>query len=193
MAERGSERKITIRKNDNQLVVRAAGSTWVALERDGRELLRDLSGNRETSFGVGRGTYVVRSDGKIAHVEARSVSLPEAGEAAALRLSADAPDVHPVDGVPEIAADGKSFTTVTVQKVGADGAPLRRRTDTDEVFVRTTGGALRDGRGRPVRSVRLSGGKATFRLVSEAVGRVVTVEAVAQAPLVGATLRVEFV
>src|ERR1044072_7580917 len=30
-----------------------------------------------------------------------------------LRLVSDAPDVHPVDGVPEVPADGKSFTTIT--------------------------------------------------------------------------------
>src|SRR3569833_3594129 len=138
MAESGSERKITVGKNDIQLVVRAERHTWVALEANGREVLRDLSGNRETSFGVESGTYVVRSDGKIARVQSRSISLPEAVEAAMLRLSADAPDMPAVDGVPEIAADGQSFTPVAVEKVGADGTPLRRRTDTDDVFVRTT-------------------------------------------------------
>jgi hypothetical protein len=193
MAERGSHREITVERGDNQLVVRAEGQSWVALERDGRELVRDLAGNRETSFGVEPGTYGVRSDGAIRRVEARSVAAFDAAGAALLQLTADAPDAHPVDGVPEIAADGASFTTITVQKLASDGAPLRRRSDTDEVFVRTTGGALRDGRGRPLRSVRLKGGRATFRLVSEPVGRLVTVEAVAQPPLVGASLRVEFV
>jgi len=193
MAERANHRQITVGKGDNQLVVRTAGNSWVALEAGGRELLRDLSGGRETSFGVEPGTYEVRSDGKLVRVEARAVAVPAGVEAASLRLTADAPDVHPVDGVPEIPADGASFATITVEKLGADGAPLRRRSDNDEVFVRTTGGTLRDGRGRPLRSVRLSGGKASFRLVSEPVGRLVSVEAVAQPPLAGANLRVEFV
>src|ERR1044072_4444381 len=40
----------------------------------------------------------------------------EEPEKSFLALSSDAPDVHPVDGIAEIAADGESFTTITVQK-----------------------------------------------------------------------------
>ena len=34
-----------------------------------------------------------------------------------LQVSCDAPDVHPVDGVPEVAADGESFATITVERL----------------------------------------------------------------------------
>src|SRR5262245_41885866 len=34
-----------------------------------------------------------------------------------LLLSCDAQDIHPVDGVPEIPADGESFTTIKAQKI----------------------------------------------------------------------------
>src|SRR5262249_45696342 len=48
-----------------------------------------------------------------------------------LQLSCDAPDVHPVDGVPEIAADGESFTTITVRKVDHQGGPQQANKDND--------------------------------------------------------------
>jgi hypothetical protein len=47
-----------------------------------------------------------------------------------LQVSCDATDVHPVDGVPEIAADGESFATITVQKVDHQGEPQQANKET---------------------------------------------------------------
>ncbi|HEY8704327.1 MAG TPA: hypothetical protein VIL98_06210 [Gaiellaceae bacterium] len=190
------ERQVTVEKGNNVVVVQASGHTWVALEGDEGEIVRDQSGNPETSFGVERGMYTVRSDGKLKSATARTIEVPQAATAAdvaSLRLTSNARRAHPVDGVGEIAADGKSHATITVQKLGEDGEPLDRRKDDDEVFLRTTGGTLQDDTGKPLRSVKLSGGKATFRIVSEPVGRVVTIEALGVAPLGSAELRLEFV
>jgi hypothetical protein len=190
------ERHITVENMHNVVVAHASGHTWVALVGDHGELVRDQSGNPETSFGVERGTYTVQTDGKLKTVTARTIQIPQAAvvaEVGALRLTSNAKRTHPVDGVGEIAADGKSHATITVEKLGADGEPLERRKDDDEVFLRTTGGTLQDDAGKPVRSVKLSSGKATFRIVSEPVGRVVTIEALGAAPLRSAQLRLEFV
>ncbi len=190
-----AEREVKVAKNQNVLVVRAKSHTWVALVADGHEVVRDLGAGEETTFGVERGTYAVQTDGKLVSVQARAVELPSfgSGELAVLQLTSDAKDQHPVDGVPEIVADGKSFSTITVAKLGADGRPLTRRADNDQVFLRTTGGSLVDAAGKAVRSVKLSAGKATFRIVSEPAGRLVTIEAIGQPPLAGASLRLEFV
>ena len=59
-----------------------------------------------------------------------------------LRLSCDAPDVHPVDGIPEIRADGASFTTITVQKVDEQGKPQQANSDNDQLYLRTDYGTL---------------------------------------------------
>src|SRR5439155_1608360 len=45
----------------------------------------------------------------------------EAPKVFRLLIQSDAPDVHPVDGIPEIKADGTSFTTITVQKADERG------------------------------------------------------------------------
>lgn len=190
------ERQVTVEKGSNVVVVQASGHTWVALAGDEGELVRDQSGNPETSFGVERGTYTVRTDGKLRAASARTIEVPgtaPVSDVASLRLTSNARRTHPVDAVGEIAADGKSHATITVVKLGADGEPLERRKDDDEVFLRTTGGTLQDDAGKPLRSVKLSAGKATFRIVSEPVGRVVTIEALGAAPLASAELRLEFV
>jgi len=190
------ERHIKVEKAHNVVVAHASGHTWIALANDEGELVRDQSGNPETSFVVDRGDYTVRSDGKLKTVSARTVEIPqlEAGaDAASLRLTSNVRQKHPVDGVGEIAADGKSHATITVVKLGADGEPLERKKDDDEIFLRTTGGTLENDAGHPLRAVKLSSGKATFRIVSEPVSRVVTIEAMGAPPLGGAELRLEFV
>jgi hypothetical protein len=94
----------------------------------------------------------------------------------ALLLRSDAPDVHPVDAIPEIKADGASFTTITVQKVTERGEPQRSRNDNDELYLRTTAGTLRSADGKEeIVSLRLKQGQAAFRLVSEKARRVATV------------------
>jgi hypothetical protein len=88
-----------------------------------------------------------------------------------------------IDGVGEIAADGNSFCTLTIELAGGVG----------EVFLRATGGTPMDARGKArIRSVKLRRGKATFRLVSEATPRPVTVYAFGEREQ-GAELPIEFV
>jgi len=94
-----------------------------------------------------------------------------------LQLSCDAPDVHPVDGVPEIDADGESFTTITVRKVDHQGEPQQANKDNDLLYLRTNYGTIfsEDG-GEEINTIKLKKGHATFRLVSEAARRVATVQ-----------------
>jgi len=189
------QRTIKVKDGDNVVVARASGHTWIALLGDDGELVRDQARQPETSFSVPAGTYTVATDGKLASAEARKVVLPPlpGADAAILTLASDAKDQHPVDGVGELAADGRSYATITIGKVDANGEPLRRKSDNDEVFLRSTGGTLQDTNGKQVRSVKLSSGTARFRLVSEPVARIVTVEALGRPPLVGTEIRMEFV
>jgi hypothetical protein len=112
-----------------------------------------------------------------------------------LRLSCDAPDVHPVDGIPEIHADGASFTTITVQKVDESGKPQQGNSDNDLLYLRTDYGTLfsTDGKGE-ITSIKLRRGQAAFRLVSERARRVATVQVFnADANMQDRTIRVEFI
>ena len=193
-----SERSVDVAQADNAVVVTARGHTWLEVVDESGRLVRDEAGGRETVFAVESGSCTVRSDGRIERVATRSVRLPEperapSGEPALLRLTAaEGTELHPVDGVPVIPADGDSYCALVIEKLSVEGTPLTRRRDTDEVFLRATGGTLQDVRGRRVRSTRLSGGEARLRLVSEAQPKVVTVEAFAHPPLARASLRVEF-
>jgi hypothetical protein len=186
-------REVRVKGDARAVIVRARAHTWVALAGEEGELARELGGAPETTFAVpGAGTYAVSTDGELRSAKAAEIAEPAVG-AALLRLSSDAPDLHVVDGVGEIPADGTSSCALLVEKLDADGRPLRRRSDTDEVFLRTTGGTLRDDEGAHVRSLRLRAGRATVRLVSEATPRLVTIEAFGHPPLGRAELRVEFV
>lgn len=112
-----------------------------------------------------------------------------------LRLSCDARDVHPVDGIPEIPADGAAFTTITVQKVDERGEPQRSRSDNDELHLRTTAGTLMGADGKEgVTSLKLKQGQAVFRLLSEKARRVATVTAFSgDSGLQDGSIRVEFI
>jgi len=110
-------------------------------------------------------------------------------------LSSDAPDVHPVDGIPEIKADGVSFTTITVRKIDGRGGPLQGRSDTDQLYLRTDYGTLFSADGKEeINSIKLKKGQASFRLVSEKARRVATVQVFnADAGLADRTIRIEFI
>jgi hypothetical protein len=112
-----------------------------------------------------------------------------------LQVLADAPDVHPVDGIREIKADGTSFTTITVQKVDEGGEAQKSRSDNDELHLRTTAGTLQNADGKEeIVSIKLKQGVASFRLVSERARRVATVTVFSAAPtLYDASIRVEFI
>ena len=112
-----------------------------------------------------------------------------------LLLSSDAPDVHPVDGVPEIPADGSSFTRITVQKVDERGQPQTDRTDTDLLYLRTDHGTLRSADGaEEISSIKLKKGQSVFRLVSEKARRLATVQVFnADHSLHDGSIRIEFI
>jgi hypothetical protein len=183
---------------DNAIVVRSVDHSWIAVLRDGEEITAELSGRREVVFVVGPGSYELRSDGTIEQVSTRTLELPdvatlEVATTTRLALSADAPDRHAVDGVGEIPADGHSYCTITVETIGAGGKRVTTGEGAAEVFLRTTGGVIVDSRGRThIRSVQLRRGRATFRLVSEELPRLVMVHAFVRQGLT-AELPLEFV
>jgi len=125
--------------------------------------------------------------------------VDETPEAATVRVTTDAKQFHPVDGLPLLPGDGASFLVVTLQKASLDQArDLARKTvDNDVIWLRTTGGSLRedkDDRPAEIRSVTLASGTAKFRLFSENAKRVVTVEMLSANPSLRlGGLRVEFV
>lgn len=112
-----------------------------------------------------------------------------------LLISSDAPDAHPVDGVPEIAADGVSFTTITVQKIDDRGQPQQGKNDNDLVYLRADYGTLLNADGKEeITSIKLKKGQAAFRLVSEKARRIATVQAFnADSNLQDRAIRIEFI
>jgi hypothetical protein len=122
------------------------------------------------------------------------VTVEEPGQSF-LMLSCDAPDVHPVDGIPEISADGESFTTITVQKVDGRGELLKGKDDNDQVYLRSDYGALFSADGKEkIISIKLKKGQAAFRLVSERAHRVATVQVFnGDAGLQDSNIRIEFI
>lgn len=112
-----------------------------------------------------------------------------------LRLSCDAPDVHPVDGIPTIRADGASSTTITVQKMDEQGKPRQANADNDQLYLRTDYGTLFDADGvHEINSIKLRRGRTTFRLLSEKARRVATVQVFnADANLMNGSIRIEFI
>jgi hypothetical protein len=122
------------------------------------------------------------------------VAIEEPGQSFLL-LSSDAPDVHPVDGIPEIKADGESFTTITAGKVDEQAQPLKGKDDNDQLYLRTDYGALFSADGKKeINSIKLNKGQASFRLVSEKARRVATVQVFnADAALLDRTIRIEFI
>jgi hypothetical protein len=200
-ADEFTQVEVVVPNGANAVAVAARDHTWVALVQDGVELAREQSGAPETGFLASPGTYAIRSDGTIDRAEAVTSDLPAdplalvvGDDLLLLRLTADAPDQHVLDGIGELPADGESSCTITVEKIDASGNPLRRRRDADEIFLRTTGGTVVDAKGSTrIRSVKLRSGRATFRLVSEASPRLVTVSALGKGSLAPAEIQLEFV
>ncbi|MBE9570807.1 MAG: hypothetical protein IMF11_09275 [Proteobacteria bacterium] len=112
-----------------------------------------------------------------------------------LYITTDAKDVHPVDGIPEITADGNSFATISIQKIDERYKPQRGPNDDDRIYLRTDHGILRDAEGtNEINSIKLNEGKAVFRLVSEKVKRVATVQMLTANPnLQDTSFRIEFI
>ena len=116
-------------------------------------------------------------------------------ETFSLYITTDAKDVHPVDGIPEITADGKSFATITIQKIDDRYKPQSGKKGSDQIYLRTNHGILRDAEGtNDINSIKLKDGKAVFRLVSENVKRLATVQLLStNQNLAAASYRIEFI
>jgi hypothetical protein len=141
--------------------------------------------------------FIHASPGSLVLRETRGKLHPaiETPKRFSLSLSCDAPDVHPVDGIPEIPADGESFTTIKVLKIDEQGAPQHGRDDNDQLYLRSNYGALFSADGKEeIGSLKLKKGEAAFRLVSEKNRRVAYVQVFnADAGLLDAVIRVEFI
>ncbi len=195
----GDERGIMVDEGQNAVVVEATGNRWVSLCHHEVDIVREASGEPLAVFIVKPGSYTVRTDGALSSVSVEHREVPRSalelvrgGPRATLRIFSDAPDVHVVDGVGEIPADGVTAATVTVQKVDAAGAQLAD--GDDDIFLRCTGGVLMEANtDTKVRSVRLRDGRATFQLVSDNSPKLVTVFAFSADRLLGAELPMEFI
>jgi hypothetical protein len=198
------QQTVTIPQDHNSLVVHLQGQTWVSVSTDTHQLVRNQSPDPVIAFTLKPGTYVVRTDGNIESLTTESFcpepsvfeNLQRArGTPACLNLTSDAPDRHVVDGIGEVAADGTSYCTITVQKIDMNGAAMTEIEHQDELFLRTTGGVIMDERGEQrIRSLKLQSGRAAFRLVSESNPKIVTVSVFSRDPLLSkAEIQVEFV
>lgn len=196
------QKTVTVPQDHNSLVVHVQGHSWVSVSTATQELVRNRSPDPVIAFTLAPGTYVVRTDGKLESLTTESFrqapSLFEQlrqGTPAFLTLTSDAPDRHVVDGVGEVIADGTSYCTITIQKMDLNGVAVNGSGHEDELFVRTTGGSIKDDKGEQrIRSLKLRSGRAAFRLVSESNPKVVTVSILSRNPLLPkAEIQVEFV
>ena len=197
-----SRQTVTIPQDHNSLVVRLQGHTWVSVSAGSRQLVRNQSPDPVIAFTLAPNTYVVQTDGQIEKVtterflrEPSFFDLLQEGVPAAFTVTSDAPDRHVVDGIGEIAADGTSYCTITVQKMDLNGVAMSGSEHQNELFVRITGGAIMDAKGEQrIRSLTLRSGRAAFRLVSEPSPKIVTVSVFSRDPLVSkAEMQIEFV
>jgi len=115
-------------------------------------------------------------------------------ETFALFIESDSEDKHPVDGIPEIPANGSSSTLLTITKIDERFKPQQGEGDNEELFLRTDHGIIRDEKGkRDINKVQLKKGQAKIRLFSETFKRVATLQVITNAPYLNeTTFRVEF-
>src|SRR5262245_41449869 len=159
MAERGmpadqsvvQQETVTVPLGHDSIVVRLRDHTWVAVSTYTHQLVRNESPDPVIAFTLAPGTYVVRTDGKIESVTTESFRQDPAlfgqlrqDTPALLMLTSDAPDRHVVDGVGEVVADGTSYCTIAVQKMGRNGVAVSGSEHEDELFLRSTGGVIMD-------------------------------------------------
>lgn len=116
-------------------------------------------------------------------------------ETFALFIESDAEDKHPVDGIPEIPADGTSSTLITITKIDERFKPQKGDGDNEELYLRTDHGILRDEKGKKdINKVQLKKGQAKIRLFSQTLKRVATLQVITTAPYLDDTVfRVEFI
>lgn len=123
-----------------------------------------------------------------------TVSIREP-EIFSLHVTTDAADQHPVDGIPEIPADGKSSVLITVQKIDERSKIQKGKHDNDQLYLRTDNGILRDMNGeKDINRIKLNKGVSKFKLFSQTLKRVANIEILSEKPdLINTTLRIEFI
>lgn len=116
-------------------------------------------------------------------------------ECFSLYVTVDAPDKSPVDGIPEIRADGQSSTLITVQKVDERNKPQKGASDNNQLYLRADHGVIKDAAGKKaISSIALKKGAVQFRLFSSSEKRVATIQVLsADLQLKGSTFQVEFI
>lgn len=191
------ERKITLSDNHNKVTVTVSNAQSIEILDSSGRMVERMGSNQilvPQIFYLDAGEYEIVSNGQIDNITTETAETSSILELNRLTLISDAKDVHVVDGVGEIPANGESFTTITIQKLDPRSIPLQRDQDNDEIFLRTSGGTLKDAQGnQEIRSLHLVRGQAAFRLYSEAQKRVATIEALSPNPLLSnATIRIEF-
>jgi hypothetical protein len=190
-------------ENENRLLsIKLAGQSWVSVCKGEKEILRNRRHDRVVKFFLRPGTYTIKTDGIIEDVTPEETQPAEPLSDrfkrlgfAQLRLVSDASKRHEVDGISEIAADGKATCTISVEKIGPGGKPLTGRGHRDTIYLRATGGTLlKADEDKRIRSFELKAGKGKFRLKSEKQPKVVTVSVFGKAPTLGkAEMQIEFV
>ncbi|MEM6351980.1 MAG: hypothetical protein AAF766_14575 [Cyanobacteria bacterium P01_D01_bin.14] len=202
ISEQIQERTIIIPKEYNTLEVHLRNSSWISIINENTKIYCSDDPGPTIQFSVTPGSCIVRTDGDIEKaLPIKAESLPSIldllakGPPPQLLLTSDAPDQHIVDGIGEIPADGTSFCTITIEKIAFDSTPVTEETLQDELFLRTTGGLIKDETGQNhIRSLNLQSGRAAFRLVSEPNPKVVTVSVLSKDPmLANAEIQIEFV
>lgn len=209
---------IEVKEGQNRLSVELKAHSYVQItDQWGRAVAHLRGANPTASLLLRPGIYQVETDGEVIAAAVDAIEGPirrtpiapeEAGQGtggqpagspgrpgqARILLSAPAAELHPVDGIPVLSADGKSVLEVALQKVDEAGKTLKRKADGDEIYLRCTGGLLQDTDGNPLKgAIALSGGSARVRLVSEPYRRVVTLQVLSRDPAVaGSSLTVEF-
>jgi hypothetical protein len=194
------EHKISLPDGSNAVAVDVADHSFVTILRNGREVVTDRGDASSHRFLLPPGDYVVRTDGELGKVVASKLALPgprvgdllrAQARAGTLRITAAAPQVHPVDQIGQLPADGKSTVAITVERVDAEGEIVTDASDV--VYLRTTGGRLVSDAGAPTSQVQLQAGIASFQLVAEAAPRFITILVFGASPTLRAELPFEFV
>lgn len=200
--ETEQERSFHVPIGHDLLFVSLKGQTWTSILSKDRQISKELGSHPVVGFSVPSGTVVVKTNGTIEKIESKissQVSMKNDkkanSSACCLQLSSNAPDEHIVDGIGELPADGNSFCTITIEKIAFDGTPVTEENHQDELYLRTTGGLIKDETGQQhIRSLNLKAGRAAFRLVSEPNPKVVTVSVLSKDPmLANAEIQIEFV
>ena len=196
------EETVTIPLGHNTLILHVRDHSWTAISTEEQEIVREEGPDPVIGFSLQPGSYTIRTDGSIEEVSTEALEtapsllelLEQRPPIAALHLSSDAPDRHVVDGIGEIAADGVSYCTITVEAVIEDGTSVTEAVQGGEIFLRTTGGTLMDADGaQRIRSVRLESGRASFRIVSEEQPKLITITAFGRGPVLAGEIQLEFI